>query len=214
MKIVRLAGLVLAAAMALGLVAVSAAAAEEPFFLPTTGTFTATGGTATLAGPSGVESVTCPKLNAPNGTIATKDLVRFVVHFLECKYKSGTTECSAMSPGAPLENLILTKTLHGILGLILPNTPALLILPESGSEWVKLLGSCFPESTVTGNVTGAISPVGSSQTTAKLSTGECSAHFIASLGGLTIAKLTAFASTATETTEASIAWGQATEIMP
>ncbi len=216
MKIVRLAGLVLVAVMALSLAAVSAASAEEPFFLPTTGTFTATGGTAKLVGTGGAEVITCLKSNTSNGSIVTRDLVRFSTHFLECTYKAGTTECSAMSPGAPLENLILTKTLHGILGLALPNTPALLILPESGAEFVKLLGTCFPTATVTGNVVGEISPTGSKQATGKLTLTEgVSQHFIASLGGLTAAKLLGLgAGTNTEITEAAIAWGQETEVMP
>lgn len=121
-----------------------------------------------------------------------------------------------MSPGAPLENLIFTKTLHGILGLALPNTPALLILPESSSQFVKLLGMCFIEETWTGNVVGEISPTGSKQQTGKLLLAEgVSRHFIASLGGLTLAKLTGFGDgTITEETEIAIAWGQETEVMP
>ena len=121
-----------------------------------------------------------------------------------------------MSPGAPLENLILTKTLHGILGLALPNTPALLLLPESGSQFVKLLGTCFGEETWTGNVVGEISPTESKQKTGKLVlTSAVSQHFIASLGGLTQAKLLGVGErTIAEETEIAIAWGQETEVMP
>jgi len=71
-----------------------------------------------------------------------------------------------MSPGAPLENLIITKTLHGVLGLVLPKPASgsdvgLLVLPSSGEVFVNLLGKCLPgESALEGSIAGRVEPVG------------------------------------------------------
>jgi hypothetical protein len=217
MKIARLAGLVLAAVMAFSLVAVSAASAEEPFFNPASGTLTALTGTATLEAENGALTISCKKSVAP-GTITNKDLAVLVVHFLECKgAEAGKEECSVKSVGAPGENLILTKTLHAILGLVLPKTPAILLLPTASKEFVTLQpktgGSCIEEIAVTGNVTGTIEPIGKKVLlgTIKFSP-TVSKHFISSLGLLTQARLVALGNTSNETTEATIDFGQETEI--
>jgi hypothetical protein len=217
MKIARLAGLVLAAVMALSLVAVSVASATEPLFNPTSGTLTALTGEATLLAENGALTVTCQKSVSP-GTIVSKDLALLVVHFLECKGAEGAeTPCSVHSEGAPAENLILTKTLHAILGLVLPHVPAILLLPTASKEFVTLEAekgkTCISTIAVTGNVTGEVSPIGSKQITGKIVFGvSVNKHFISSLGLLTLAKLVAGSNTANEITNATIDFGQLTEV--
>jgi len=167
MKIARLAGLMLVAVLAMSLVAVSAASAAGPLFL-TSGkpTITATAlGLSTLATPGLGVTVTCEE-SSSGGEISSTTLAgKILVHFLECTATKGTETCPAMSPGAPLENLIITHTLHGVLGLVLP-VPAtgsdvgLLLLPSEGKKFVTLLGTkCLAEATVEGSVAGLVGPV-------------------------------------------------------
>jgi len=212
MKFARLVGLVLVAVMAMSLVA-AAAASAEPLFNPAEGKLTAKSGTATLASSSA--EVVCTESVAP-GTITNPHLVQLIIHFLGCQGKeTGGETCSVKSKGAPAENLIITNTLHGILGLILPHTPALLILPGSGSTFVTLEGSCLTLSpaAVTGSVAAEITPVGSKQKTGKIVTGAAvNTHFESSLGGLVIAKLVAFSATSTQTETASVEFEKATEV--
>jgi len=209
MKIVRLAGLVLAAVMALSLLAVSAASAE-PLFNPASGTFTELSNTATLSAAG--NEVICEKSLGP-GAIDSPHLILIIIHFLNCSGKEvGGSTCSIKSTGTAA-GLILTETLHGILGLILPNIPAILILPIASATFVTLAGPCILTTKVTGNVTGEISPVGVSVQTGKVVLGaNVNTHFIASLGGLTLAKLLAFSTAATEEVSATIDWAQLTEV--
>lgn len=65
------------------------------------------------------------------------------------------------------KTLILTNTLHGVLGLVLPKPATgsdvgLLVLPSTGGVFVNLLGTCLPEggTAVQGAVTGLVEPVG------------------------------------------------------
>jgi hypothetical protein len=197
--------------MAMNLAAASVASATEPLFNPTTGTLTVLTGTATLANAG--TTVTCSKSNSP-GTITKRDLIVIVLHFLECQgAETGRAECPVHSEGAPAENLILTKTLHGILGLVLPHVPAILLLPTGSKELVTLEGGTLEATAVTGNVTGELSPIGKLQLTAKLVLGkEVGTHFISSLGGLTLAKLTVGSLAGTATFSAAIDYGQLTEV--
>src|ERR1700690_1015197 len=111
MKIARLAGLMLVAILAIGLVAASVASAE-PEFNPVGATLTGTSGTGVLT--AGKETVTCAKDTSTSGASKTTATLigGITVHFLECTGKNGTTgeSCPANSEGAP-SGLILTKTL-------------------------------------------------------------------------------------------------------
>ncbi len=64
---------------------------------------------------------------------------------------------------------MLTNTLHGILGLILPNkATGILFLPVASKVFVELEeNECTPPTKVTGNVAGEITPVGVHTTTGK-----------------------------------------------
>jgi hypothetical protein len=209
MKIVRLAGLVLAAIMALSLVAVSVASAA-PLFVPGTGTFLALTGTATLSG--GGELVTCEKSDSP-GSILNRNLILVIVHFLGCKAKTATgATCEAQSVGAPAKNLIVTEHLLGILGLILPSTPGLLLLPLPTATFVTLSGSCIVTTKVTGNLTSEVETSGLQLTGKETFNESVGKHFISSLGTLYLSKFVAFGEPATETTTATIDWHQLTEV--
>jgi hypothetical protein len=222
MKIARLASMMLAAIFAVGLVVVSVASAE-PEFKPTGSTVTGVSTTpAVLSG--GGETVTCAKNTQSGGVVTSATLVGgILVHFLECTAKTSTGEtCPAMSPGAPLENLILTNTLHGVLGLILPKPSsgsgvALVLLPASGSVFVKILGKCIIETAVSGQVAGVAEPIGSSVTkgTLKLETtggAQNIKEVDLSTGGSVKPKLTAFSATASESVIEALTFGTATEI--
>lgn len=216
MKLARLLSLVAVAAVVVSLAVASAASAVEPLFVPGSGTLTALTGLAKLSANNGVDVVECKESNSP-GTIASPHLIRIVLHFLKCEGSGngGETKCSVKSIGTSAENLILTETLHAIIGLILPNVPAVLILPTSGKVFVGLAGACIPTTKVTGSVTAEItSPIGVLSSTGKLKLAKgVSDHFISSLGNvLVLAELNAFSSTAIEETESTIDWGQLTEV--
>jgi hypothetical protein len=225
MKIARLSGLVVIAVLAVSLVAASAAFAE-PVFSPNSGqTVTATSGRAELSGNSGLTKVECAKSETVGGKVDSTTLVGgVVVHFLECTAKEGSAHCSAKSTGAPAGNLILTETLHGVLGLIKNTTKTgvgLLLLPASGSTFVTLSSPCTSPATsaVSGNVVGEVEPVGHSQTTGKLRFGGNSTNGSASVklfelttGGTLKPKLSAYTTEATEIVESSVTFGTPTEV--
>ncbi|MGD1056101.1 MAG: hypothetical protein ABR992_01670, partial [Solirubrobacteraceae bacterium] len=121
MKLARLTGLMLVAIFAMSLIAASAAMAGAPEFKPTGASITGTSGTAILSANSGAETVTCEK-DSTTGTVSSATLAgNILVHFLGCTSTgTGGSNCAVNSPGGG-EGLILTNTLHGILGLVLPS---------------------------------------------------------------------------------------------
>jgi len=227
MKIARLAGLMLVAVLAMSLVAVSAASAAGPLFL-TSGkpTLTSSSGVSTLETPGASIVITCQS-DSSGGEITSTTLAGNIhVHFLECQGSVAKgTPCSVMSPGAPLENLILTKTLHGVLGLVLPKPATgsdvgLLVLPSTGTEFVTLLGKCLPEggTTVEGNVAGLVEPVGGLvlagtikfQTTNKK---QVIKDIDLTNGPLVEPELVAFSATSTEETNETVLFSKDVEVM-
>jgi hypothetical protein len=208
----------LVAILAMGL-AVASVASAAPEFTPTGATVTGTSGVSVLT--AGTNIVTCQKDTLGGGKVTSATLVGGItVHYLECVGKSSTGTCPVMSPGAPAENLILTNTLHGVLGLILPETGsgvALVLLPlELG--FVTLLGSCITKTTVEGDVAGEVSPVGKSVETGTVTLAVPSGKQAIkdvdlSTGGLIAPKLSAFGvTTATEETTEQIEYSKSTEV--
>jgi hypothetical protein len=224
MRIVRLAGPVLVAILAMSLMIASAAFAG-PEFKPTGSTFTGTSGTSVLEAAGGGEKVTCES-DASSGTITSSTLAGgVVVHFLGC---SGATvageKCTVKSTNTTVAGLILTNTLHGVLGLVLPkpasgSDAALVLLPVSGKVFVTLVGSgkCVETTKVSGSVAGLAEPVGTSSKTGKLVFGVTSGvqnikDVDLTTGGLVAPELTAFSTTATESTSESVTYVTATEV--
>jgi hypothetical protein len=168
MRIMRLFGLALLAVLAVGLALVPVASAE-PEFSPVGATLTGTSGTGVIT--FGKEAITCAKDTLTSGASKTTATLigGITIHLLECTGKNGTTgeTCPIKTEGAPLSNLLLTKTLHGVLGLILPKPEtgsgvALLLLPVTGNALWTTQATCLSpsESVWEGKVAGAVEPVG------------------------------------------------------
>jgi hypothetical protein len=216
MKLARLVSLVLGAVLAIGLVGVSSASAVPPLF--SAGSVGATFIAESLPGTlkAGGEIVWCAK-DQSEGAIANVHLVGpLFVHFLECKSSSnGSTFCTANSQGQS-GGLILTKTLHALLGLALPsNLPALLFLPTSGKQFLLLTkNECTEESLVTGNVAALVSNQrGVPSSTTLLTFRPKDIELIHTLNGLVTPALTAFSEPATLETVVHVRWSREVEIV-
>ena len=177
MKLIRLAGLVAAAIMAVPLAVVSAALAAPEFTPSSKVKLLGTSGTTVLTAGNTTENIQC-STDADTGEVSSATLVgNIIIHFLNC---SGTNAagatCLVKSEGAPTGNLIITKTVHGLLGLVLgegtsaSSDVGLLLLAASGKQWLTLEGSCLfgGASIVTGLLAGLLEPVGKLVHTAKL----------------------------------------------
>jgi hypothetical protein len=227
MKIARLAGLALVAMLAMGLVVASGAiaASSNPLFLPIGQGVSGTSGLSLLTAGGGF--VGCKKDSFSGATVSSSLLVaNIVVHFLECESGpslASTLKCTSIkSVGSTTPGLLLTKTLHGILGLILPSKEiGLLVLPVTGKIFVEFAETknaagelCSKESKVTGSVAGEITPVGTHQTTGKLIfTPPNPTDFDLTHGlGLVLPGLTAFSESAQESTTEEITFTESTEV--
>jgi len=223
MKIARLVGLMLVAVMAVSL-AVASSAFAEPEFKPVGGTFTGTSGTSKLV--AGSNSITCTT-DTSKGTISSATLAGGVtVDFSGCKSTgSGGSNCTVKSTNTSNAGLILTNTLHGILGLSLTSGAstgvALLLLPSAAGskEFVKIESNkCTTTTTaVEGSVAGAVTPVGKSQITGKLTflpgtEGESIKTFDPSTGGKVSPELEAFGIEASEETTEALTFSAALEV--
>jgi len=162
MKVIRLAGLAILAVLAVSLAVASTASAGVYLFSP--GSVGAEFAGLSLAGTlkAGLsDSISC-KDDVNAGTIANVHLLGpFDIKFTTC-VSSGTggSGCSVSSTGAG-EGEILTKTLHALLGLVLPavglGLGGLLVLPTSGKVFTTLVANaCTPETTITGSVAGLL----------------------------------------------------------
>jgi hypothetical protein len=224
MKIARLAGLMLVAVMALGLVAATTAFAE-PEFHPIGAKFTGVGlGLNTLSGSG--NTIVCEG-NTTSGTISSATLVGgVVVTFTGCKSSSATGEknCTAKST-LPLgaAGTIITNTLHGVLGLILPagtgSGVGLLLLPATGKKFVVVESNkCTIEASITGNVAGEAKPIGGGLVlNGQLlfqagTTGESIKDFDLSTGGLVVTNLEAFGNAASQVTTEDLDFSPLVEV--
>jgi len=186
-------------------------------FNPDAGSFTGKSGFGTLKG--GSDSVTCEK-DTNNGEIASLSLLGpFTIQFTGCK-SSGASKsgCEAKSSNVSSKGVVLSSTLHAILGFVEAGSlTGLLILPTSGKRFATLSGNeCTPETSVTGSVVGLVTPVGTSQTTAKVtfatSSGKQAVKEIETGLGTVEPELVAFSEPATEATEENIEWSKAIEV--
>jgi len=146
MKRIGIIGMCFAAVLAFSVMAVASASATEVLFSSATGTFKATGGTASLNGASKVECVS----SSSSGIIETAHLGKLTVLFEKCSTQLlGTHLCH----NSGTENIQFTGTFH--LGLTKKTgvteslSAGILVLnPTAGTEFecnsvgkVKVLGS-------------------------------------------------------------------------
>jgi len=224
MKIARLAGLMLVAVMAVSL-AVASAAFAEPEFHPVGGTFTGLG-----LGPeeliAGTNILKCTH-NTSSGTISSATLVGgVVVTFTGCTASgSGGSGCPALSVGAP-SGVIITKTLHGVLGLILPKGTGsgvgLLLLPVANKKFVEIeANTCTVVlTTISGSVAGEVTPVGRGLIltgkqifqAASSGTGESIKSFDPTTGGTVTPEIEAFGIIASQATNEDITFSVPVEV--
>jgi hypothetical protein len=227
MRIIRFVGLVLVAVVAMSFAVVSSASAfsSNPLFVPASGQSVRSVGLGNAVLTDAGNTITCTAHQAVSGTVSNALLIgNMVLHYLGCTATattSGVTGCSVKSVGAPAENLILTTTLHGVLGLLLPsNKTGILFLPVANKVFFTMAQSqkegkvCTAESTVEGSVAALVSPVGVSQTTGTLTTLAVAKQAIDLTHGLgpATAKLADFGETGTLAQTGDVTFGVATEV--
>jgi hypothetical protein len=222
MRIARLVGLAAVAVAAMSTVATSAAAALPSFDPGVKNLFSATSTESVLRANNDTEVVACKSGTAAGEIINAMEVGNVVVKFTQCTSSSPTkTKCVASSPGAATGEL-LTKTLHGILGLALPKPATgsdigLLVLPSTGNEFVTIEeNECTRETAVSGSVAGLMEPVGRLQKTSKLVFHETAnvqdISNIDTLAGLIRPRLTAFSTAATEESNELITYEKSVEV--
>jgi hypothetical protein len=225
MKIARLAGLALLASMAMGLVLVSAASATEPLFNPIGATILGDSQLPTLRANNGAEVVHCQESHTFGKILNTLLIGNVVIHYLNCT-SSGSkgSNCAVNSIGAEKgSGLILTNTLHGILGLILPSKETgLLFLPVLGKTFVELEeNGCTIETAVSGSVAGLVEPLNTKTIKGwvlfEREPGPGNNQAILDIDlthglGLVAPRLTAFSTTATQTQLELITFSAETEV--
>jgi hypothetical protein len=227
MRITRLAGLALVAMLAMGLVVASGAtaASSNPLFLPIGQAVNGTSGVSTLTAFGTI--IECKKNVLTGGATVSSSLLiaNIVVHYLECQSgpEGSSLRCTSiknLSGGTP--GLLVTNTLHGILGLILPRKEiGLLVLPVASKIWFELAETknaagelCSKETKVAGNIVGLIEPVGRHQTTGKLIfTPPNPTDFDLTHGlGLVEPGLTLFSASANLSQTEEVTFGESTEV--
>jgi hypothetical protein len=218
MKVIRLAGLAIVAVLAVGLAAVSTSSAASYLFRATNVGNTFSG--LSLAGTlkAGTDVVTC-KDDVNAGTIANVHLIGpFDIKFTGCTSSNSTQGgCPVNSEGAEPEE-ILTRTVHALLGLVLPLTGlglgGLLVLPTSGKLFVALAANeCTPTTLVTGTTAGLLeSPQLGTLVTEALVLFNNSIKEIDTLAGLTNVGLSAFGEAAALVTVEHLTFNQGTEV--
>jgi len=220
MKVIRLAGLVLMAVLAVGLMAASAASAETSYLFNSSDIGSIALGLS-LAGTlksSATEFVVCAD-DKSEAKIANVHLLGpFDITFSGCKSTSngGTTYCTAKSTNVSTEGVILTLTVHALLGTVLPSELAgLLVLPTASRRFVTIAANnCTIETAVEGSTAGLLF---ASQIDRPVS--ESLVNFIPNditkidtLNGIVEPELTAFGLTSTLQTLEHIAWDGPCEV--
>jgi hypothetical protein len=227
MRIIRLVGLVFVAVVAMSVAVVSSASAfsSNPLFAPANKqSVTGEQTTKSTLEADGL-AISCTSNHVISGVVSNALLIGgVVIHYLGCTWVKGEKEsgCQASSTGAP-SGLILTNTLHGILGLLLPqNDTGILFLPVSGSTFVTFAAaeiggkSCGIQTAVQGSVAALITPVGTPSTTGTVtivSAKEINEIDLTHGLGLVKAKLVAFGGEASKLTQTdAVTFGELTEV--
>jgi hypothetical protein len=229
MRLVRLAGLLFVAVVAVCCVVMGSAFADpgNPLFRPASGQTVTGTSTAESALVSGALEARCKENKVVSGNVVNSLLIgNIVIHYLGCTWTKGeqTSGCEANSVGES-GGLILTNTLHAILGIILPSgETGALFLPQKGTSFVSFAEAtkgelkCAEDSTVSGNVVGLVAPFGSKQLTGKVIVGLAGAvqavkDFDLTHGlGLVVPRLVMFSQTAALDQSDAVTFGVATEV--
>jgi hypothetical protein len=105
-------------------------------------------------------AITCTADTNTGETIGKESLRNVVVTFTGCEEPK--TPCPVNSPGSG-SGVIKTNALKGELGEVAKaeatSEVGLLLEPETGSEFVKLEGSCIIKTAVEGKVVGEVTPL-------------------------------------------------------
>jgi hypothetical protein len=219
MRVIRLAGLAIIAVLAVSLAVASTGSAASYLFRASNvgNTFTGLSLAGTLKAAD--NTIACTD-DVNTGTIANVHLLGpFNIKFVGCQSSgSGGSGCSVKSVGASAENEILTRTVHALLGTVLPivglGEGGLLVLPVSGKVFVQLQSNnCTPETLVTGTVAGLLeaSQLGKLVLEA-LVLFTNSIKEIDTLAGLTEPKLSAFSEEGTLVTVEHLTFNKDTEV--
>jgi hypothetical protein len=180
MKIARLATLIIVASIATSSVAATTATAGPVFNPSTKAAFTGTGASPKLLGGFGIKEINCEKSASAGEVLTATEARGVVISFSHCIALANGVEketCTAKSTNASTENSIVTTTLRGSLGLILPKPKSgpdvgLLLAPATEKTFFILQPDtakhCFEEQRVTGKIAGLVEPIGVLSTTAKL----------------------------------------------
>jgi hypothetical protein len=226
MRIGRLVNLTVLSVVAVTLLAAASASAasRNPLFTPVSQQTVRGEGGASVLEFSGL-TVACESNHMSSGNVSSSLLIGgIVLHYLGCKYTKGEKEsgCPANSTNTSESGLILTNTLHAILGILLPSgETGVVFLPQGGSEFVTFAAaekggkSCGIKMPITGSVVGAVTPTGKSVTngTVKITEKEIQEFDLTHGLGLVKAKLIAFGGEAAILKQTdSIVFGVATEV--
>jgi len=216
MKVIRLAGLMLMAILAMSLMAASAASAG--LYLFSTGSVGTLWLGLSLASrlASGKNEVLCTDDHNEGKILNVHLLGPFDITFLGCEStKNGKEFCKANSVGAPA-GVILTKTLHALLGVTLPgNLAGLLVLPTASPVFTeieenKCTVGTSPEGTVAGLLLGQQLGHGVTETLVVFVPGD--PKLIDTLNGLVKPKLLSFGAESTFETVEHLVWDGEVEV--
>jgi len=159
--------------LAVGLMASSSASATGYLLLPVGALILGLSLPVTLK--AGANTITCEHDRFTAEIASVHLLGPLRAHLVGCTASGAEIkDCPVSSVGAA-SGLILTTTLHALIGLGLPGgVPALLILPASGKEFVKLEkstdkeGTCTQAAAATGSVAGLLLQAVGTKTTKAL----------------------------------------------
>jgi len=216
MKVIRLAGLMLLAILAMSLMVASAASAGLYLFSPgSVGTLWLGLSLASRLGV-GKKEVLCTDDHNEGKILNVHLLGPFDITFLGCRSTNNGTEfCTAKSVGAA-EGVILTKTLHALLGVTLPgNLAGLLVLPTEGAVFTEIeANKCTvatsPEGTVAGLLLGQQLGHPVTESLVVFTAGD--PKLIDTLNGLVKPKLLAFVAEAEFSTVEHLNWDGEIEV--
>jgi hypothetical protein len=220
MKVIRLAGLMLMAVLAVGLMAASAASAATSYLFSSSSIGSIALGLS-LAGTlkSGEKDFIVCADDKSEAKIANVHLLGpFDITFSGCKSTSngGETYCTAKSTNTSAEGVILTETVHALLGTVLPSELAgLLVLPTASRKFVTIAeNACTIRTSVEGSTAGLLfaNQIGHSVSESLVNFIPNDITKIDTLNGVVEPELTAFGLTSTLQTLEHIAWDGPCEV--